>query len=73
MYSRGTREPYVIHGQEVRIGTSVGIAWAPDDGVTFERLAACADTSLYQAKHKGRGSVVFAGEPSAPGASATAA
>ncbi len=70
---RALSAPYVIHGQEVRIGTSVGIAWAPDDGVTFDRLAACADASLYQAKHKGRGSVVFAGEPSAPGASATAA
>ena len=70
---RALSAPCVIHGQEVRIGTSVGIAWAPHDGVTFDRLAACADASLYQAKHKGRGSVVFAGEPSAPGASATAA
>ena len=70
---RALSAPYVIHGQEVRIGTSVGIAWAPHDGVTFDRLAACADASLYQAKHKRRGSVVFAGELPAPGASATAA
>jgi diguanylate cyclase (GGDEF)-like protein len=46
---RALSAPYVIHGQEVRIGTSVGIAWAPHDGVTFDRLAACADASLYQA------------------------
>ncbi len=65
--------PYLIQGQEVRIGASVGIALAPDDGVTFDRLAVCADASLYRAKHKGRGSVVFAGEPPAPEASATAA
>jgi diguanylate cyclase len=70
---RALSAPYVIHGHEVRIGASVGIALAPHDGVTFDRLAACADASLYQAKHKGRGSVVRAGEPRAPGATATAA
>src|SRR5262249_26498694 len=65
--------PYVIDSQEVRIGASVGIALAPHDGVTLDRLAACADAALYQAKHKGRGSVVIAGEPSAPSAAASAA
>ena len=56
----------MIDGQEVRIGATVGIALAPHDGVTFDRLAVCADASLYQAKHNGRGSVVFAGESPAP-------
>lgn len=65
--------PYVIDGHEVCIGASVGIALAPKDGVTFDRLAACADAALYQAKSKRRSSVVFATEPSASNETATAA
>ncbi len=70
---RALSAPYVVDGHEVRIGASIGIALAPRDGVTFDRLTACGDTALYQAKHKGRGCVVFAGEPLAPDAAATAA
>jgi diguanylate cyclase len=70
---RALSAPYVIDGQEVRVGASIGIALAPRDGVTLDRLAACADAALYQAKHKGRGSVVIAGEPPAPRAAASAA
>ena len=62
--------PCVIDGHEVRVSASVGIALAPRDGLTLDRLAACADAALYQAKHKGRGSIVVAGEQPA---SATAA
>ena len=47
--------------------------WRPADGVTLDRLAACADAALYQAKHKGRGNVVIAGEGPAASAPATAA
>ena len=60
--SRALGTPFVIDGRDVRIGVTVGIALAPPDGVTLDRLAACADAALYQAKHKGRGSVVIAGE-----------
>lgn len=70
---RSLSAPYVIDGREVRIGASIGIALAPKDGVTFDRLAACADAALYQAKYKGRGSVVFAAEPLAPNETASAA
>ena len=70
---RALGAPFVIGGRDVRIGVTVGIAVAPRDGVTLDRLAACADAALYQAKHKGRGSVVFAGEPSGPSAAVTAA
>jgi diguanylate cyclase len=69
---RALSAPYVIEGDDVRIGVSVGVALAPRDGVTLDRLAACGDAALYQAKHKGRGTVVIAGEP-ASGASASAA
>jgi diguanylate cyclase len=54
--------PYVVDGQEVRIGVSIGIALAPNDGVTFERLVGSADAALYQAKNNGRGTFVIAGE-----------
>jgi diguanylate cyclase len=63
---RALSAPYIIGGREVRIGVSIGIALAPKDGVTLDRLAAGADAALYRAKDRGRGSIVFASEPSAP-------
>lgn len=65
--------PYLIDGHDVRIGVSIGIALAPHDGVTFDRLAACGDAALYQAKRKGRGCIVFAGEQPTPDEAITAA
>lgn len=65
--------PYLIDGHDVRIGVSIGVALAPHDGVTFDRLAACGDAALYQAKRKGRGCIVFAGEQPTPDKAVTAA
>jgi diguanylate cyclase len=65
--------PFVIDDRDVRIGVTVGIVLAPRDGLTLDRFASCADAALYQAKHKGRGSVVCTGEPLDTGASARAA
>jgi diguanylate cyclase (GGDEF)-like protein len=70
---RALSAPLVIDGRDVRIGVTVGIALAPRDGLTLDRLAACADTALYQAKREGRGGIVIAGEQPATSASATAA
>ena len=70
---RALSAPFVINDREAHIGVSIGIALAPNDGVTLERLARRADAALYQAKHKGRGSVVFAIEPATPNETATAA
>jgi diguanylate cyclase len=70
---RALSASYAIDGHEVRIGATVGIALAPRDGVTLDHLAARADAALYQAKHKGRGSVVVAGDSPTSGAAATAA
>ncbi len=47
-------EPYDIEGQQVVIGTSVGIALAPADGETSDQLLRNADMALYQAKEDGR-------------------
>src|SRR6185312_15118160 len=63
--ARALSTPFTIRDREVGIGATVGIALAPRDGVSLDRLATCADAALYQAKRKGRGSVAFAGGPSA--------
>ncbi len=50
---------FVIDGQEVRIGASVGITAFPSDGTSAERLLRNADLAMYAAKEAGRGSTCF--------------
>ena len=52
-------QPYSIEGQRVIIGASIGIAIAPNDGVTTESLVRNADLALYAAKDGGRGRFHF--------------
>ena len=52
-------QPYSIDGSRVTIGVSVGIAIAPDDGLTSEALIRNADLALYAAKDAGRGRYHF--------------
>jgi diguanylate cyclase (GGDEF)-like protein/PAS domain S-box-containing protein len=52
-------EPYEIDGQQVIIGTSVGIAVGPADGLTPDQLMRNADLALYRAKGDGRGAFCF--------------
>jgi diguanylate cyclase (GGDEF)-like protein/PAS domain S-box-containing protein len=47
-------EPIVIDGQEITTSISIGIAIAPDNGVTSEHLMKCADLALYRSKDQGR-------------------
>jgi diguanylate cyclase len=70
---RALSAPYFIDGRELKIGVSIGVALAPMDGLTFDELASCADAALYQAKRRGRGSIVFASTTMQPSATATAA
>jgi diguanylate cyclase (GGDEF)-like protein len=51
--------PYDIDGQQVIIGTSVGIAVGPADGSSPDQLLRNADLALYQAKGDGRGTFRF--------------
>jgi diguanylate cyclase (GGDEF)-like protein len=47
-------EPFALAGHNVVIGTSIGIARAPDHGDNAERLLQNADLALYTAKAQGR-------------------
>ena len=52
-------QPYQINNTRVSIGTSVGIAVSPFDGVEPEDLVKAADLALYGAKGKGKGCYRF--------------
>ena len=47
--------PFEIDGHQIVIGTSIGIAFAPQDGLDADQLLKCADLALYRAKLDGRG------------------
>jgi diguanylate cyclase (GGDEF)-like protein len=47
--------PFDIAGHQIVIGTSIGIAFAPQDGLDADQLLKCADLALYRAKVDGRG------------------
>ena len=51
--------PYDIDGQQVVIGTSVGIAIGPENGVDPADLMRNADLALYRAKGEGRNTYAF--------------
>ncbi len=51
--------PFTIDGHHLVIGTSVGIAMAPQDGDTAEILMKNADLALYRAKNEGRSTYHF--------------
>ena len=50
-------EPYEIDGQQLNIGTSIGVAVAPGDGKDADRLLKAADLALYRAKEDGKGKI----------------
>ncbi len=52
-------QPYSIDGKRAIIGTSVGIAIAPYDGVESQELCHASDLALYAAKHGGRAQFRF--------------
>lgn len=53
------KRPFMLDGQLVSAGASVGIARAPQDGDDPERLMKSADLALYAAKNQGRGAYRF--------------
>ncbi len=55
----GLSQPYNIDGQEVVVGTSIGIAIAPEHGTTTAKLLGNADLALYQSKLAGHNGYCF--------------
>lgn len=52
-------QPYSINGRRAMIGTSIGIAIAPYDGLESTDLNRAVDLALYAAKEAGRGTYRF--------------
>ena len=51
--------PFPVNGRELRLGTSVGMTFAPEDGRDPEQLLKNADIALYRAKSMERGTCCF--------------
>ncbi len=58
---RVVAEPCMIHGHQVSISASVGIANYPHDGVTTDELLRNADVAMYAAKAVGKNRHAFYG------------
>jgi diguanylate cyclase (GGDEF)-like protein len=54
-------QPFEVAGREVRVGVSIGIALAPQDGISVDEVLVKADSALYRSKHSGRGRFCFHG------------
>ena len=54
--------PFALGGQNIRVTASVGIAVAPDNGVSADELMRHADIALYEAKDAGRARAVLFSE-----------
>lgn len=52
-------QPYTINGRRAVIGTSIGMAIAPYDGIDVAELNRAVDLALYSAKEAGRGAFRF--------------
>lgn len=55
-------EPFLLAGNQVNVGVSIGVAFAPGDASCRTELARKADIALYEAKASGRGRYVFFAE-----------
>ena len=53
------QEPFTLMGHQVMIGTTIGVAMSPQDGIDGEMLLRNADLALYKAKQDRRGTYKF--------------
>jgi diguanylate cyclase (GGDEF)-like protein/PAS domain S-box-containing protein len=47
-------EPFTILGQDMYVGSSIGISYYPSDGIDVETLVKTADRAMYRAKELGK-------------------
>jgi diguanylate cyclase (GGDEF)-like protein/PAS domain S-box-containing protein len=47
-------QPYMLNGQRIVVGASIGVAFYPWDGATVDELLSRADAAMYAAKSQGR-------------------
>ncbi len=52
-------QPCIVGSLRLSVGTSIGVALAPDDAETGEALLRCTDLAVYDAKDAGRGTWRF--------------
>jgi len=45
--------PFLLEGNQIKITTSIGISFFPDDGTEVDELIKKADFAMYKAKEKG--------------------
>jgi diguanylate cyclase (GGDEF)-like protein len=63
----GLAEPFILDGNRVQIGVSIGAVCAPADGTEVSLLVRRADEAMYHAKRAGRGRYHRWSEPTGPG------
>lgn len=51
--------PFLLDGEELILSATIGVAFAPRDGVSFDRLLASAESALRAGKRAGRDRVVL--------------
>lgn len=51
--------PMRVHGVDLQVDVSVGVALSPEHGQTLEELLRCADAAIFRAKHSHEGVTVF--------------
>jgi diguanylate cyclase (GGDEF)-like protein/PAS domain S-box-containing protein len=58
---RAIESPITLHGVELSLEASIGIALSPDDGDDVETLLRCADSAMYHAKAEKSGWAFYDG------------
>lgn len=56
---RSLEEPFIIEGQSLHVGASIGIALYPEHGTDEMTLMRLADVAMYVAKRKTRGVAIY--------------